>query len=37
MLLVPLYAALGTAITLLIVELFVTFAMYYYVEVKILK
>lgn len=37
LLLVPLYAALGTAITLLIVELFVTFAMYYYVEVKILK
>jgi PST family polysaccharide transporter len=37
LLLVPLYAALGTAITLLIVELFVTFAMYYYVQVKILK
>jgi len=37
LLLVPLYAALGTAITLLIVELFVTFAMYYYVQIKILK
>jgi PST family polysaccharide transporter len=36
-LLVPLYAALGTAITLLIVELFVTAAMYYYVQLKILK
>lgn len=37
LLLVPLYAALGTAITLLIVELFVTVAMYYYVQLKILK
>jgi PST family polysaccharide transporter len=35
--LVPIYAELGTAITLLIVELFVTVAMYYFVQLKIMK